>query len=103
MKHRYSKRHPSLLDVELYDRGRSLGRFKARNISLEGMFVETGPVDLCTNDLVDVSLTIDHDEITSHRFKGLIVHHSENGFGLMFRDYNPAFYRILRQLPRQAA
>lgn len=103
MENRFSVRKPAAVGVELYQGRSRVGRFKARNISLEGMFVETGPIDLYPSDLIDVTLTIDRERTAKHEVRAVVVHHTAEGIGLMFRDYQPALLGILRFLSSAAA
>lgn len=103
MENRYTARKPVALDVELHHGRASFGTFKARNISLEGMFVETGPVNLYPSDLIDATLVIGPDPAATHEVRAVVVHHTDEGIGLMFRDYEPALLGFLRFLSPAAA
>ena len=103
MENRYSVRKPMALDVELHRGRRSVGRFKARNISLEGMFVETGPINLYPGDLTDITLAIGREGRSEHEARAVVVHHTDEGIGLMFRDYQPDLLAFLRFLSSAAA
>ncbi|MGC1955287.1 MAG: PilZ domain-containing protein [Gammaproteobacteria bacterium] len=103
MENRYSVRSPVALDVELHHGRTSFGTFKVRNISLEGMFVETGPMHLYPSDLIDATLTVGLKPTATHEIRAVVVHHSDEGIGLIFRDYEPAFLGFLRFLSSVAA
>jgi hypothetical protein len=102
MENRYSTRKPIALDVELHHGHTRFGTFKVRNISLEGMFVETGPLNLYPGDLIDASLTL-RESTGKHEIRAVVVHHTDEGIGLMFRDYDPALLGVLRFLSSAAA
>jgi hypothetical protein len=86
------------LDVELY-RGRShLGLFKARNINYRGMFVETGPLNLNTDDQVEVGVSLNLQYNQQYRLKGIVEHRSEKGVGLLFTDSSSVAFHTLRVL-----
>lgn len=78
------------LNIELRDAQRTLGRFKARRLGTDGIFVETGPVDLITGDLLDVTLMLKGGRIK--KLKGLVVHQSEDGMGLVFPEHDPSMF-----------
>lgn len=103
MENRYSARNPLAVDVELHHGRTTIGTFKVRNISLEGMFVETGPINLYPSDLIDATLTIGHERVAEHEVRAVVVHHTEDGIGLMFRDYQPALLGFLQLVSRAAA
>jgi hypothetical protein len=103
MENRYSTRKTVALDVELHHGRTSFGTFKARNISLEGMFVETGPINLYPSDLIDATLTFGRKPTATHEVRAVVVHHTDEGIGLMFRDYEPALLGFLSFLSSAAA
>jgi hypothetical protein len=88
MERRYQPRKALDLDVMLYDGQGQVGAFKARNLSIGGIYIETGPVDLCVGDLLDVSCSIDCCRARRHHLRGIVVHHTDEGVGVMFRDYD---------------
>lgn len=103
MENRYTARKRVALDVELHHGRTSFGTFKVRNISLEGMFVETGPLNLYPSDLIDATLSIGREATDKHDIRAVVVHHTDEGIGLMFRDYDPALLGLLRFLSSAAA
>lgn len=103
MKHRFGPRKSVKLDVELFDGQQSLGYFKTRNIGLEGLFIEKGPVDLGTSDLLDLTLTVNQGGIENYKLKGVVMHHSEEGVGVMFTDYEPIFFCVMDTLDKTVA
>jgi hypothetical protein len=92
MEHRYSPRVEGALDVELSCRGRHLGRYQTRNISFEGMFLETGPVDLEPNDFLDLRLKA---KGRSHSMRGFVVHRSCDGVGVMVVGEHLGYCRLI--------
>ncbi len=103
MENRYSARNPAALDVELHHGRTSFGTFKVRNISLEGMFVDTGPIHLYPSDLIDATLAVGRNSTATHEVRAVVVHHTDEGIGLMFRDYEPALLGFLCFLSSAAA
>ncbi|MGF1616048.1 MAG: PilZ domain-containing protein [Gammaproteobacteria bacterium] len=88
MERRYQARRVLDLDVVLYDGQGRMGSFKARNLSLGGIYIETGPIDLCIGDLLDVSCVVDCHTVKKQKLRGIVVHHTDQGVGVMFRDYD---------------
>ena len=103
MENRFSARKPVALEVDLHQGRIRFGTFKARNISLEGMFVETGPINLYPSDLIDATLTVGRESTARHEIRAVVVHCTEEGVGLLFRDYEPALLGFLRLLSSVAA
>lgn len=100
MERRYQQRKALDLDVMLYDGQGPVGAFKARNLSIGGIYIETGPVDLCVGDLLDVFCLVDCPKETRHNLRGIVVHHTDAGIGVMFRDYDIYSLKIMKALDR---
>jgi len=85
MDHRYGRRVAISISVQMHFGNGMASWGVARNISRDGMFIETAaavPCDRC----VDVRLTtpMPAGERTVP-IPGFVVHGTENGFGMMFR------------------
>lgn len=98
MERRYQQRKALDLDVVLYDGQGQVGAFKARNLSIGGIYIETGPVDLCVGDLLDVFCLVDRHRAKRHNLRGIVVHHANDGIGVMFRDYDIPSLKIVEVL-----
>jgi len=92
MEHRYSPRVQGALDVEISSRGRRLGGCRTRDVSFDGMFLETGPVDLQVNDLLTLHLTANG---RSHRLRAAVVHRSPAGLGVMLLGASLGYCRLI--------
>ena len=103
MEHRNSTRLPVAFDVELEHKGKNVGRFKTRDLGLAGAFIETDLTNLSVNDYVTVSLLINREGFGDQTLKGLVVHHSEQGIGLMFVDHYPVNFYVLKALLYETA
>ena len=99
MEHRWNSRKPVGVDVVLHYDGLGLIRGKTRNISYGGMYVETNAVNLAKNAVVSVHLPEpDDNENSLQTVRAMVVHTGQDGFGLMFLDFDRAMLRILRGL-----
>jgi hypothetical protein len=98
MERRYQQRKALDLDVVLYDGQGPVGAFKARNLSIGGIYIETGPVDLCVGDLLDVFCVVNCHREKRHNLRGIVVHHTDGGIGVMFRDYDISSLEIMEAL-----
>ena len=103
MDHRCDIRLPASIDVRLSHRERDLGHFRMRNTSRQGMFIETGPVALCVYDFVEVKLKSVVDSLQSHHLRGLVLHHSNDGVGLLFTADHACLLDDVKQLLSHAA
>lgn len=84
MEHRQNIRHQVDFNVGIRCRGRTLADCRARNISLDGMLIDTGAESLPRNALVEIefNLRVD-DERERRRVPATVIHH-DNGTGFMF-------------------
>lgn len=96
MEHRYHRRRPARVPVELWRGDELLGRFETRNIAPEGAFVETGPSDLDSYDLLTLVVRDRHGR-RAHQTRAMVVHCSEEGAGLLYETEAPVVYRYLTQ------
>jgi hypothetical protein len=82
MEHRHGVRRRALSLVEIqYRQGRGSGLMY--NIGPDGMYVLT-KAGLRVHESVDISLAPPQDKGSPVRIKGMVVHRSKYGFGLMF-------------------
>lgn len=91
MEHRYFPRVEIALAAKLYRNGKLFGNFMTRNISLEGMFLETGDIALDRNDIVHLRLGILQEE---YLIKGVVVHIGNGGIGILMID--ATFFNLIK-------
>lgn len=99
MEHRWSvrKTHASSATIDAPTRDTKVGWM--RNVSVGGMFVETGPVLWPVNTPVYVGFTLageDNDE-APFRLPGLVVRHAPGGLGVMFLETSADVLGALRR------
>lgn len=88
MEHRWSKRVPVRLSVAMVYGPLGLVMGKTRDISAEGMFVETHHVSLFDDEMIEISFTYGgRIPRTIVRTYAYVVHASEAGVGLKLRDF----------------
>ncbi|QKT02487.1 PilZ domain-containing protein [Ectothiorhodospiraceae bacterium 2226] len=99
MEYRWHMRKPMRLDVVLYYRGTRLLQCAAKDISLQGMFLNTGPAFFAKNVPVEVAFSLpDADGNMRHyHMRAVVVHGEAGGIGIMFRDYDTSLGDALRQ------
>lgn len=105
MEHRWSARRPIAMDVELFYPPIGSIRGRTQDISMEGMFVDTGGVYLPTHAKVEVSFrTLDQQrQQCEHRVDAYVVHGTGDGVGLMLRHVDYQHFHALRHMLRAAA
>ncbi len=90
MEHRLSERQPIAIDGMIYHRVLPATRCTIRNLGLDGMYVETGPMAFSHNNALEVEFALRCDgHLRRYRLPVLVVHRfhglSQNGIGMMFR------------------
>lgn len=115
MEHRCYSRHTLSVPVEIWVDELFVGRFSTRDISMGGVFVETGPVAPNPYDIVILRFRFKQpttrgrvasqqcEPPTDHSLSALVVHRSDDGIGLMYIDEHPSFYQRLGSIMRAAA
>ncbi len=74
-------------------------RSKVRDISLDGMFVETRSIALHANTPVEVTVRLRKGNTREvYRLRAFVVRVTRDGAGLMFRDFDDATFRTARAL-----
>jgi hypothetical protein len=98
--HRWSSRVPLQIDVAIHNDSRMAPlHFESRDISLGGIFVETGSMVLPLNAFVVLSFTLTAGErIVDYRLPALVVRNTRDGAGLMFQEFDPNTVRSLREM-----
>lgn len=99
MEHRCSERWQIAIPVSIHRKEHPVTIGKTRNISLGGMFIETGSADFEQNACLEVELSIrlDHQPRRLH-LPAVVAHVSERGIGLMFRSLSPESERVFQNL-----
>jgi c-di-GMP-binding flagellar brake protein YcgR len=99
LEHRCSVRIPLALDVAIVCRTLGLVRGRTHNVSVGGMLVDIGRIQLPVNSLVDTSLMLrEEGEDRPYHSPAVVIHSGEPGVGLMFSDMAPELFDRLHQL-----
>lgn len=100
------RRHPRLpiaLDVFLEYPPLGMVRGTTRNVSLEGMFVETGHFTVPRGATVQVALPLERGLAGTYRFRARVVHSRPGGVGLVLHSAEIDAMRALDRWLRAAA
>jgi len=90
MDHRNGKRVNVEMDVLFYRHGLPLAAGTTRNVSAGGAFVETNYRPKAGNRYVEFAFVAsDETETGVYHVKGLVVHTTPDGTGLMIEDFDP--------------
>ena len=99
IEHRCSQRRKMSLDVVLNYHSLGLVHGQTRDLSMGGMFVETGRIQLPVHAQVDISLILESEGCCPPpRFEAMVVHDKGAGIGLMFNHPDSTGQDVLRQL-----
>lgn len=99
MEHRWSNRRPLDGEVALSHPRYGFVRGTVRDISIGGMFVETGRIGLPVNTPVVVSFRLQSGSQSDHyRLHAMVVRTAERGAGLMYLDSSADTIRPLREM-----
>ncbi|MGD8673076.1 MAG: PilZ domain-containing protein [Thiogranum sp.] len=96
MDHRYSVRLPLHLTVEVFKQERLLGRYIARNMDVEGVFIEMRTTDLEANDVVKLIFHVPDCERCDFSLSAGVVRVDADGAGMMLFDPDHKAPDILR-------
>lgn len=98
MEHRYSPRVKAGLMVELFARQHRLGRFTTRDVSIDGMFLETRRIlHLRRNEPVEVQLLREEGVPPRGRptLRALVAHVGRDGVGVLVLDGDQHAYKLM--------
>lgn len=103
MEHRWSLRKPVDIEITLRRQGVPARRYRTRNISLEGVFVESGPESWPEDTFLELELPLYgyrgiQQREERHRIPVVVVHRAEDGMGLMFCVFDQPLFRTVEHL-----
>ena len=89
MEHRFNLRKPIRLDVLISHQGLGLVSAQSLNVSMGGMFIDTGRVRLPSNAVIKLSFTFEPEcNNNVYDISAIVVHSSDHGVGVMFDRLN---------------
>lgn len=95
---RYFPRLRISFEVDIYRDRYLLGRFKTRNISFDGMYLETNGIAFDNNDIIGVHLALSD---TTPIQRGIVTHVSRNGIGVVLIDFSKEVYLDIYMLYKE--
>lgn len=99
MEHRWSMRKPIASSVMLKGTPFGVIQVRAKDISLGGMYVDTGKKPLHVNASVDLALMVSGEkEQKVCVVPAVVVRTTDEGAGLMFDRFAPSTFRLLGSL-----
>lgn len=101
MEHRYNKRLDEDLNLQvlLYSSGKPVASGKIKNISAGGAYIKTDYQPDFAKCYIEFAFVSDEkNDACEHHTKALIIHQTENGFGLMTEEDDSLSGLISEQL-----
>jgi len=102
MERRWTERTPIDVPVDLSYAGMQTGECRARDIGLGGVFVAL-PKEISLAEETPVELTFilgEGGHVTKHHINARVVRVSQEGVGMMFRDFDAVTFRSLQEVLR---
>ncbi len=98
MEHRWSERKPIALEAQLFYKGQTALSCKTRNVSFEGMFIETHGKSPPKDANIELAFELQVGRRNKpHLMQAQVVHVNEHGIGIMFRNFNIGTLHALQQ------
>jgi hypothetical protein len=99
MEQRWSLRKPATFEVQVSHKCYPVVRGRSRNISLEGLFIETGIVILPVGCCIDVEFGLMTGGVVERvRMPAVVVHRAEDGCGIAFHAFNTHVFRSIERM-----
>ena len=95
--HRTYTRIPLALDVRVQFKGEKLGHTFTRNVDPFGAFIELPKPEIATNDFVEMLFNDKDNDHASVLQKGMVMHRSNEGVGILFAYDTDEFRAMLVQ------
>lgn len=98
---RWTVRTPVNLDVEVLNQDGELAVCKALDIGLGGVFLKINRGEIFPDSSVELIFLLGTSaHRIKHKIKARVVRMSEQGMGLMFRDFDATAFRSLQEVLR---
>jgi PilZ domain len=96
LEHRWSRRQQVRLDAFVFHRFPGLVRVNILDIGLEGVFIGAEHLVLPPQVIVELSFALKiSGKQTIHQLEAFVIHHTRDGYGLMFKDFRIAAFQAL--------
>lgn len=96
--HRYFPRLQISIEADIYRERCLLGRFRARDISFDGVCLETNGIAFDINEVIGVRLLLSD---TAPIQRGIVTHESAHGIGVVLIDFSKEVYLDIYMLYKE--
>jgi len=97
---RWSQRRSVSLDVDVVTENSLLTNCRTRDVSLGGVFLEMKNNIVEKNQDVELVFTLAKSEAAQHKLKARAIRVTDDGIGLMFKDFDTNSFRALQEIMR---
>jgi hypothetical protein len=102
IEHRFKQRKSLNMDVVIYRNHIPIAVGRARDVSNDGMGIDSEIVNIKKYSLLEIEVSFNQlSNVVYHRLCGLVVHHENNSFGILFTELNSADSLVLDHLMRE--
>ncbi len=99
MEQRWSLRKPVTFEVKVVYKCHPVILGRARNIGLEGLFIETGIMILPVGSCIEVEFgLLTGTQCEEVRMPAIVIHRNRYGCGIAFLTFNGKAFRVIEQL-----
>ena len=95
---RSALRIPLQQNVDIYRRGTYIGRGKTKNIHIDGAYINACPGTFSPNEVLQLRFYLGENGQQPVYLKGMIVHGSSEGLGILFSYTDQQFKTLKRNL-----
>ena len=89
MEKRYNRRKSIRLRVALHDRRGRRGTFETRNVTADGLFIETGRLGLTTGEVIWIEDLGTGPRRWPAPLSAVVVHRADDGVGVLLSQPTP--------------
>jgi hypothetical protein len=99
MEQRWSLRKPVTFEVKVVYKCHPVVLGRSRNISLEGLFIDTGIMILPVGSCIEVEFgLVAGTQWEEVHMPAVVVHRNRDGCGIAFQTFNGKVFRVIEQL-----
>ncbi len=99
---RWSQRREVSLGVDILENGVLVASCQSRDVGLGGVFVESLVSNLNIGNDYELCFSLGQKDMAKQKLKAKAVRQSDDGFGLMFKDFDTNSFRSLQEIMRHS-
>lgn len=100
---RWSQRRDVSLSVDVLLNGEVVTSCQSRDVGLGGVFIETDSHRLMSDYDYELCFSLGQKNMAKQKLKAKVVRNAEDGYGLMFKDFDTNSFRALQEIMRHSS